>query len=131
MSGERDLTRLLAEARPVLDPATYAFVTKPGGALPDDPAVIGTFREAEGLTLIAERGWAEREGLPHIFPCRRITLAVHSSLEAVGLMAAIASALAEAGISANPVAGYFHDHIFVPEEKADRALSIIANLTSS
>lgn len=131
MSGERDLTRLLAEARPVLDPATYAFVTKPGGALPDDPAVIGTFREAEGLTLIAERGWAEREGLPHIFPCRRITLAVHSSLEAVGLMAAIASALAEAGISANPVAGYFHDHIFVPEEKADRALSTIANLTSS
>lgn len=131
MSGERDLTRLLAEARPVLDPATYVFVTKPGGALPDDPAVIGTFREAEGLTLIAERGWAEREGLPHIFPCRRITLAVHSSLEAVGLMAAIASALAEAGISANPVAGYFHDHIFVPEEKADRALSTIANLTSS
>ena len=131
MSGERDLTRLLAEARPVLDPATYVFVTKPGGALPDDPAVIGMFREAEGLTLIAERGWAEREGLPHIFPCRRITLAVHSSLEAVGLMAAIASALAEAGISANPVAGYFHDHIFVPEEKADRALSTIANLTSS
>ena len=130
MSGERDLTRLLAEARPILDPATYVFVTTPGGALPDDSAVIGTFREAEGLTLIAERGWAEREGLPHIFPCRRITLAVHSSLEAVGLMAAVSNALAEAGISANPVAGYFHDHLFVPEEKAGKALSIIAKLTS-
>lgn len=131
MSGERDLTRLLADARPVLDPATYVFVTMARGALPDDPAVIGLFREAEGLTLIAERGWAERQRLPHIFPCRRITLAIHSSLEAVGLMAAVSGALAAAGISANPVAGYFHDHIFVPEEKADKALAIIANLTSS
>lgn len=131
MSGERDLTRLMAEARPVLDPATYVFVTMSGDALPDDPAVIGTFREAEGLTLIAERGWAERQGLPHIFPCRRITLAIHSSLEAVGLIAGVSNALAAAGISANPVAGYFHDHIFVPEEKAAKALSIIANLTSA
>lgn len=130
MSGERDLTRLLAKARPVLDPATYVFVTLASGALPDDPAVIGIFREAEGLTLIAERGWAERQGLPHIYPCRRITLAIHSSLDAVGLMAAVSSALAAAGISANPVAGYFHDHIFVPEGKAGKALSIIANLTS-
>lgn len=128
MSGERDLARLLAEAQPVLDPASYGFVTLPGHAWPDDPTVICVFREAEGLTVIAERHWIERQGLDLTFPCRRITLSIHSSLEAVGLMAAISGALASAGISANPVAGYFHDHIFVPEEKADIALRTLENL---
>ncbi len=49
-----------------------------------------------------------------------ITLNVHSSLEAVGSTAAFATALGEAGISCNVLAGYFHDHILVPAPKAER-----------
>lgn len=128
MSGERDLARLLATAQPVLDPVTYVFATVARDDVPSDPAIVATVREAEGLTMIAARDWAEAQGLAFGFPCRRITLAVHSSLEAVGLMAAVAGALAAEGISANPVAGFFHDHIFVPEDEAAKALSIIANL---
>ena len=128
MTGETDLSHLIAEARPILDPATYVFITTPAERPPDHPAVIGTFREDEGLTLIAEQGWAEGEGLPATFPCRRITLSVHSSLDAVGLMAAVSGALAEAGIGANPVAGFYHDHLFVPVAEADRALAALEAL---
>jgi hypothetical protein len=59
---------------------------------------------------------------------QRITLSVHTSLEAVGLTAAVSSALAREGISANVVAAYYHDHIFVPVAKANQALSCILKL---
>lgn len=92
MAGETNLRRLLAEAQPVLDPAQYVFITTRIDLSLAHPAVIGFFREAEGVTLIAERAWAERERLDFIFPCRRITLTIHSSREAVGLMAAVSGA---------------------------------------
>ena len=51
-----------------------------------------------------------------------ITLNIHSSLEAVGFMAIVATTLAAAGVGVNPVAGYFHDHLFVVTEHAETAL---------
>ena len=44
-------------------------------------------------------------------------------------MAQIAVALARAGISCNPVAGYFHDHVFVPEAEAQKALETLRELS--
>jgi uncharacterized protein len=131
MTGETDLTRLIIGARPVLDPETYVFITTERGAEVDDPAVIGWFREAEGLTLIATRAWAERAGLAFVYPCRRITLSVHSALDAVGLMAAVSGALAEAGISCNPVASFHHDHLFVPEADAREAMGVLKRLSAN
>jgi len=60
---------------------------------------------------------------------RKISLRVHSSLEAVGLTAAFATQLSDEGISANVVAGYFHDHIFVPRQDAERAITALNQLT--
>ena len=57
-----------------------------------------------------------------------ITLTVHSSLEAVGFLAAITARLAAAGISVNAVSGFYHDHLFVPEHKADEALHHLQNM---
>jgi hypothetical protein len=48
---------------------------------------------------------------------------VHSSLEAVGLTAAVAGALTAAGISANVVAAFHHDHVFVPADRAEAAMA--------
>jgi hypothetical protein len=80
------------------------------------------FKESEGLTLIISVEDAEKANIAYESKFKQITLTVHSSLDAVGLTAAIAIKLASHGISANVVAAYYHDHIFVQSEKADKAL---------
>lgn len=124
MIGERNLELLITTARPSLAPESFVFVAIPGEP-PVDRAIVGTFREEEGTTLIAERAWAKRNGLSGTFPCRLITLTVHSSLEAVGLIAAVANALSHEGIAVNPVSAYHHDHLFVAEDDATRAMEIL------
>ena len=63
-------------------------------------------------------------------PMRQITLTIHSSLEAVGLTGAFATELARHGISANVVAGFYHDHIFVGAADADRAMAALTDLAA-
>ncbi|HEY0627872.1 MAG TPA: ACT domain-containing protein [Sphingomicrobium sp.] len=114
MVGERDLSRLLAALDPTLHPERYSFSVAVDPTLHDGQFAL--VREDERLTAIrpdASGDWA------------RISLGVHSSLEAVGLTAALSSRLAEAGISANIVAGLYHDHLFVPWERRDEALDCL------
>ncbi|MEY9531437.1 hypothetical protein ABIA19_001227 [Sinorhizobium fredii] len=66
MGGETDLRRLLGEMKPILGEGEYVYCAVDGGAAPWlalDP--IGTFREAEGLTLILERSSADAAGLSY------------------------------------------------------------------
>ena len=131
MSGGLNLVNLLRDMSPVLFEPEYVFCT--GDFSGDviaalDP--IGQFREKEGCTLIVERSAAVREGLEFGSTFRMITLDVHSSLEAVGFLAAVTSHLAESGISTNAVAGYYHDHLFVPADRADDALSRLLALAA-
>ncbi|WP_297737432.1 ACT domain-containing protein [uncultured Maricaulis sp.] len=129
MTGISDLGTLLAGLRPEPDPVRYGFVTGPDASLaPHAGSALMRFVEAEGTTLILPFDTAEAAGLEPVFPCRRITLAVHSSLEAVGFMARIAATLAAEGIGCNPVAGYFHDHVFVPEDRLGDALAALKAL---
>jgi len=83
---------------------------------------LACFVEEEGLTLIVSVASAEKAQLAYEGKFKQITLTVHSSLDAVGLTAAVATKLASYDISANVVAAYYHDHIFVQTEKADEAL---------
>lgn len=131
MSGITDLDRLLAGMKPSLSPEEFVYCTLPGGRLEDvlHLAPIGLFNEAEGLTLILTTDVARAAEMPASLPMRRITLTVHSSLEAVGLTAAIATALTREGISANVVAGYYHDHIFVSSADAARAMAALTALS--
>ena len=130
-TGETNLRDLIRTMSPVLDVAEWVFATidvADESALA--PHAIASFREAEGLTLVLPRS-ASGDLESVSMPMKRITLEVHSSLEAVGLTAAVASALAEEGISANVVAAYYHDHIFVPKVSADRALAVLQTLSTS
>jgi uncharacterized protein len=114
--------------QPTLHDGVYAFVSV---APPADVAFlepIATFRESEGVTLIVKEQRATEAGLPVLFRAAWITLTVHSDLQAVGLTAAVATALAEAGISCNVVAAAFHDHIFVPVTSANDALTVLHQL---
>ena len=75
--------------------------------------------------MVVERDVADGAGLEYDFVAAMITLGVGSRLHAVGLTAAVSSALADAGISCNVVAGHFHDHLFVPVERAEEALELL------
>ncbi len=130
MAGETDLGRLLAGLDPVLDDRVYVFVTVAAGKTAPAMPVLMRFVEDEGETLIVEKAEAEAAGLAGRFPCHRITLRVHSALEAVGLIAAVAARLAEHGLGANPVAGNFHDHLFVPADKGALALRALKALAA-
>jgi hypothetical protein len=86
---------------------------------------LATFREAEGLTLVLDKTDADLAGLSYDSLFSMITLTVHSSLDAVGLTAAVATKLAKYEISANVIAAYYHDHIFVQQDKAEQALAAL------
>ena len=125
MSGVTDLGELLASLRPVLTPGEWVFVT---GVAPVEGA-IATVVEEEGVTSVVSPEVAQRAGVEVGPAMARITLQVHSALEAVGLTAAVAAALAARGIPANVVAGYFHDHVFVPVARAADAVAALAELS--
>ncbi len=128
VAGERDLARLLAGLHPVLDPVPYAFCLLPPGQEAVSLTPLALFRESEGLTLVVPRETAEAAGLTVQFEARRITLTVHSDLEAVGMMAAVAQALAARQVPCNVIAAIHHDHLFVPEAKVGPALAAIRSL---
>jgi hypothetical protein len=126
--GERDLNRLLAGLSPRLTEGEFVFCQLEGVALPTAVKPLGWFEETEGTTVIAKHEAAERAGLRFRGTWRRITLQVHSSLEAVGLLAAVTRALADAEIPCNAVSAFHHDHLFVPALQADRAMTVLKAL---
>lgn len=128
MIGEKHLETLLTEIEPVLSDDTYVFVTLPNRELPPNCRPLLVFQEAEGTTLILSEHEAKGLGLSYQFPCRMITLNVHSSLEAVGFIARVAAVLTAQNIGANPVSGYFHDHLFVPLGRENDAMQAIKTL---
>ena len=130
-TGESDLLTLIAQMSPSLDDQIWAFVSV------DDVSseylaehALATFRETEGTTLIVP--WERADEFDVCSePMARITLNIHSSLEAVGLTAAVSQALASEAISANVVAGFYHDHIFVPQTAGERAVACLKLLSAA
>jgi hypothetical protein len=117
--------------RPEMREGVFVFCTIADDA--DIPAAISpllTFREREGTTLVMRREEAEGAGLRHQFASRLLTLTVHSSLDAVGFLAAVTARLAEAGISVNAVSAFYHDHLFVPEHRAIEALDLLQRMSA-
>lgn len=114
--------------RPVLNPGRFAFVTLATDQSPDLHSVIASVREPEGLSVILTEQDAMSLGLKPDYIAAWITLAVQSDLAAVGLTAAVSGALAQAGLSCNVVAGNHHDHLFVPHEQAQVAMTVLQSL---
>ena len=128
MTGETDLRTLLKNMTPSLQVGEYVYCVVPNLQAIDPEKVIGVFKEAEGFTVIMRKEMADDLGLTYTYVAAWITLTVHSSLAATGLTAAFATALAEAGISCNVVAAYFHDHIFVAKADEERAMEVLKKL---
>ena len=130
MSGETNLNSLLKNMTPIINEGDYVFCTIPALTGIDVSDIIGSFKEAEGITVILKKQIADNLKLEYNYIASWITLTVHSSLEATGLTAAFATALAKEGISCNVVAAYYHDHIFVDKKNAEKAIEALRNLSA-
>ena len=131
MPGETDLSTLLRSMRPQLNPGEYVFCCVDDLNKIEINDVVSIIREPEGFTVVVEKKIADQFKLSYSFVSKWITLTVHSSLEAVGLTAAFSSALANENISCNVISGYYHDHIFLPVEKADKAMEVLMKLAAN
>ena len=136
MSGESDLEKLIEGLEPRLMDGKYYFASVDESQLLTLSGYIdgicSVFREKEGLTILFQENLKpvaarltdkEIQG-----PFALITLTVHSNLYAVGLLAKVTGALAKEGISVNAFSAYYHDHLFVPYERKEDAMSALAEL---
>ncbi len=130
MPGENNLNKLLSAMSPVLIAEEFVFSSFDKARYGDHSNLepIAAVTEREGLTLVIPKSKADMHKIEYESVFRCITLNVHSSLDAVGLSATFSRTLAEHGISANVIAGYFHDHIFVQSELAEKAITAINEL---
>merc|ERR1711962_435505 len=131
--GETDLSRLVSSLSPELSPDVLAFLHLTNADRPPDEIqqkAVFTFREREGNTFVVRQDLVEKYGYQYEFPCRMITLAIHSSLQAVGFLAVILSELADNDVPCNVASGFFHDHLFVPEGSELRVMQILEDLAS-
>ena len=130
MSGEKQLDQLLQNLSPKMADGEFVYCSFAGAGYGDYAELepVAAVHEAEGLTLVIPKSIADARGLGYGSVFRAITLRIQSSLDAVGLTAAFAAKLTEHGISANVIAGYYHDHILVPAADANRALAALAEL---
>jgi hypothetical protein len=121
----KETQAMISGMAPLLDDTVYHFCVGPEALLPQ---AIASFREDEGLSLILPDSVAQAHGLQSDLSMKRITLSVFSALDGVGLTAAVATVLAQAGIACNMVAGTHHDHAFVPAQMADQAVALLKSL---
>jgi hypothetical protein len=131
----KDTLSMIASTSPLLHPTTYIYTSLPTDA-PETllttllPHIFSYTRESEGPSLLLPLDVAKQHGLVQedSLPLRHIELRVFSSLEGVGLTAAVATALTERCIPCNVVAALRHDHAFVPEGREDEAMGVIREI---
>lgn len=130
MKKEGELTFLIENMDCVLNEGVYVFCAISEWNSDLIKLAVCHFKEAEGITIVLKKEVADEQNLPYEFKASWITLRVQSALNAVGLTAAIASNLSEKGISCNVIAGFYHDHIFVPSTLGREALNSLNSLSN-
>ena len=129
MTGEKDLENLLRDMEPKIEPGRYVFCSVEEQLLAEIDNPLLVFREREGPTIIVTKETAETLGLEFTSEWGLITLSVHSSLEAVGFLAAVTHHLAKANISVNAVSAFYHDHLFVPYDMIEEAHNLLVSIS--
>lgn len=129
MSPKIHTDTLIKSLKPLLHEGIYVFCTVKEIPSIDMSSIISYFREDEGITLILKKETADKARLLYSYQASWITLNVHTSLSTIGITAAFSNALAGKGISCNVIAGFYHDHLFVPKDKAAETMKILNRLS--
>ncbi len=131
MSGITDLQQTLNSIKVICDDIEYGFASVPGDSVIERDKVLATFQENGRLAVIAPKSYLDSEDIENEGPYAKLTIDVHTSLELVGLTAVMSTKLAEHGISANVVAAFYHDHVFVQYDLRDKAIGLLEGLKNS
>ncbi len=131
MAGVKNISELIKGMTPVLNDGDYVFLSVQEPININRRDTICEFKEKEGTTVILERKKADELNLDYDFIASWISLKINSSLEAIGFTAVFSSELAKYNISCNVIAGYFHDHIFVKKEDAEKAVRVLEKLSEN
>ena len=123
--GETDLEAMLASLDVVRRPGTFTYVEVASAAIAAAEHAHAVVVEDDSTTLVLTVDDARRAGLPGELEMAWLTLTVESSLEAVGLTAAFARMLGDVGVPCNVLAGFRHDHVLVPVDRVDDAMSAL------
>lgn len=129
MAGETNLNILLKSLKPSLNKGSYVFISVKDIQHISRDIILFEFKEKEGITIILEQAKADELNFKYEFVASWITLTVHSALNAVGLTAAVSTALTTYNISCNVVAAYYHDHIFVATKDTEQAMEILSEFS--
>ena len=129
MVGETDLSVLLRSLKPNLNVGSYVFVSLKDISKISREDILFEFKEAEGITIILSKEKADNYNLNYEFFASWITLTVHSALDAVGLTAAVSTALTKHNISCNVIAAFYHDHIFVSTKDTEKAMEVLGKFS--
>lgn len=128
MSGNTNLQEVLNSLQVSCDEVEYGFATATDDTTISSKEVLCIFHEAEGLTIVASKDYLSAKDFTFEGTYAKLTIEVHTSLELVGLTAVLAKALADNGISANVIAAYYHDHVFVQYDVRQKATDILLGL---
>lgn len=129
MAGITKLKQLISEMEPVLNDGKYVFASVSDvKAIPRDKTLC-EIKEREGVTVVMTQADADDFNITYQYVAAWITLNIHSALQAVGLTAAFSTALTDASISCNVIAGFYHDHIFIDYKDKDKAMNTLIELT--
>ena len=123
--GETDLAAMVSALAVHRRPGVFAYIAvevPTPGLIAAAHAVV---KEGRLTTIVLPVEAAERSGQATDAQFAWLTLTVQSSLDAVGLTAVVSARLAEIGIPCNVLAGYHHDHLLVPVDRVDDAISAL------
>jgi hypothetical protein len=125
MTDQANLSEVFKALTVSCDDITYGFVSVENTQFKFEEGMIGTFQEKEGVTIVATNEYLAKNGLQPEALFAKLTVEIETSLQMVGLTALLATKLAENNISANVIAGYFHDYIFVQYDMRQKALEVL------
>jgi len=128
MSGNTNLNEVLKSLQISCDDKKYGFSSIKDNKSELSSEVLATFQEQEGLTLIATQDYLQKNDIAFDGPFAKLTIEVHTSLSLVGLTATLAAQLTKHNISANVVAAFYHDHIFVQYDLKQKAVEVLLDL---
>ena len=123
--GETDLSAMLATLGVQRRPGVFAYIAVNVPTPGLIAAAHAMVKEGRLTTIVLPVDAAERAGQSTDAQFAWLTLTVQSSLDAVGLTAAVSARLSAVGIPCNVLAGYHHDHVLVPVDRVDLAIDAL------